>query len=84
MGHQDILVGPWFATENGRPSITALIGKIMLGDYVLVPDNEEIWAEDFTPHICAKKGWIMEMMSATLYGTHSTGAWPVIFDTMAS
>jgi hypothetical protein len=110
---QDILEDPWFTTENGRPSITALIRKIMVGDYVLVPGNDEIRAENvgwinqnaaqfdgqtITPHICAKKGWVMEMMSlekpnvdkisswdtpgrdlnpvvsATLYGRHSTGA----------
>jgi hypothetical protein len=44
---QDILVDPWFADENGRPSITALLRRIMLGDYVLVPGHEDIWRENF-------------------------------------
>jgi hypothetical protein len=33
---QDIPEDPWFATENGRPSIAVLIRKIIVGDYVLV------------------------------------------------
>jgi hypothetical protein len=44
---QDILNDPWFTEENGRPSITALLGKVMVGNFVLEPNNDIVdrWQE---------------------------------------
>jgi hypothetical protein len=59
-------------------AIAALLRKITVGDYVLMPDREEIWEEDLVgvnedagradkpvidPSIKATEGWVVEMMS---------------------
>jgi hypothetical protein len=74
----EILEDPWFAEEAGRPSIAVLLRKATVGDYVFMPDHEEIWKENLTainkdagradkqaidPSIKATKGGVMEMIS---------------------
>jgi hypothetical protein len=46
---RDILVDPWFTEENGRPSITALLRSLMVGDFVLagLGDAADTWQESY-------------------------------------
>jgi hypothetical protein len=72
-----IVVDPWFALECGRPSITALLKKITIGDYVAMPGHAQVWAESIEdvnkravqdrqwcePHIEPYPGWRLEIMN---------------------
>jgi hypothetical protein len=69
----DIIDDKGFAEEAGRPSITALFSNLAVGDYALMPNHEQIWAEDLTAineaaaedQIKPSRGWVLEITSIT-------------------
>jgi hypothetical protein len=43
---QEIIVDPWFREEMGRPSVAALLRKVTVGGYVIIPERAQIKPED--------------------------------------
>jgi hypothetical protein len=81
---EDIIVDPWFVEECGRPSVTVLLRRVTIGDYVVMPDHAQIMPEDidevnrkavhdeiwFEPCIRAYPSWVLEIMNVGHVNSH--------------